>query len=118
MPLLEIKQLSVTYTSRVGAQTRAVVALDLHLERGEVVGILGESGSGKSSLCAAIVRMHPSAKCRISGSVRLEGRELTALPNRDLRAACRPPKGFCCRHYGTLSDRVPHKSFSGFRFVS
>ena len=50
-------------------------------ERGEALGIVGESGSGKSSLALALMRMLPKNVARFDGSMRLDGRELIALPD-------------------------------------
>ncbi|MFJ8046391.1 dipeptide ABC transporter ATP-binding protein [Kitasatospora sp. NPDC096147] len=77
-PLLEVSDLAVDF----GAQP-AVRGVDLTLRRGETLGIVGESGSGKSVTALAVLGLLPGA-ARVSGSVRLEGRELVGLRGREL----------------------------------
>ncbi|WP_069264013.1 ABC transporter ATP-binding protein [Paraburkholderia nodosa] len=72
--LLEVDGLSVRYHTRRGALT-AIDALSLGVERGETLGLVGESGCGKSSLGKAIVRLIEPA----SGTVRLDGEDLGGL---------------------------------------
>lgn len=72
--LLEVERLSVRYATRRGVLT-AVDSLSLGLARGETLGLVGESGCGKSSLGKAIVRLIEPA----SGSVRLDGADLGHL---------------------------------------
>ncbi|MET3338711.1 MULTISPECIES: ABC transporter ATP-binding protein [Bradyrhizobium] len=76
--LLSIEQLSVSF----GA-TRAVRAIDLQIRRGEAVGIIGESGSGKSvTWLGTLALLPPSAV--ISGSARLNGQELLGASSKSL----------------------------------
>ena len=86
MAYLEITDACVHYPVRTawGASDRAVHAVDgvsLALEKGEVLGLVGESGCGKSSLSRAIMQLQPFT----SGSMRLDGEDLSALPPRELR---------------------------------
>ena len=53
------------------------------------IGIVGESGSGKTSLALALMRLLPKNVARFDGSVRLDGRELTTLPDDQLRREIR-----------------------------
>lgn len=66
---LEITDLEVTFRSRGRGTVRAVDGVSLSVGRGEVVGLVGESGCGKSSLARAVVGLEPVA----GGSVRLDG---------------------------------------------
>lgn len=75
--LLEVDRLSVRYTTRRGVLT-AVDALSLGVRRGETLGIVGESGCGKSSLGKAIVRLIEPA----GGAVRLDGVDLGGVAHR------------------------------------
>lgn len=75
--LLEVERLSVRYATRRGILT-AVDTLSLGIQRGESVGLVGESGCGKSSLGKAIVRLVEPEE----GSVRLDGTDLSHLSHR------------------------------------
>ena len=58
MSLLSLRDLTVTYQTQ-GGPVPAVRGVDLEIDRGEVVGLAGESGCGKSSIVGAILRLHP-----------------------------------------------------------
>jgi len=77
--LLEVKELRVYY-----GQKPAVRGVSFKVERGEVFCLVGESGSGKSSVFYAIMRLLPPY-ARVSGSVKLEGKELLTLTEREMR---------------------------------
>jgi peptide/nickel transport system ATP-binding protein len=65
---------------------RQVVAVDaLDLDHGQTLGIVGETGSGKSMTAYAIAGLAPGMGARVEGSVRLDGRELLGLSDRELR---------------------------------
>jgi len=82
-PLLELCELGVTYAA--GAEPVAALrGVSLVVEAGAAIALLGESGSGKSSLARAIPGLLPPG-ARATGSVRLEGRELLGLSERELR---------------------------------
>ncbi|MFF7726968.1 ABC transporter ATP-binding protein [Streptomyces sp. NPDC008001] len=80
-PLLTVEDLTVTFPTRRG-DVRAVDSLGFAVHRGRTLGIVGESGSGKSVTSLAVMGLHTGA--RVSGSVRLDGRELTGLSEREL----------------------------------
>lgn len=85
-PLLSIDNLSVTFASDDGA-VRAVDGVSLALEAGETLGLVGESGCGKSATALSILRLLPSPPGRIEqGRVLFRGRDLLKLPIRELRA--------------------------------
>lgn len=80
MPVLEVRDLEVSF-----GETRILRGVSFDLEAGRTLGIVGESGCGKSMTGFAIMRMlhHPG---RISGgSIRLDGREITALSEKEMR---------------------------------
>jgi ABC-type glutathione transport system ATPase component len=77
---LEVADLRVAFGSRVVAHVPELV-----VESGESVGIAGESGSGKSMTAMAILGLAEKLGASVSGSVRLDGRELVGAPERDLR---------------------------------
>ena len=71
-------------TVRFGART--VVAVDeLALGDAEIVGLAGESGSGKSMTTLAVLGLAGTVGATVAGSIKLDGRELTGLPDRELR---------------------------------
>ncbi len=75
--VLELAGVAVEYGRR-GQRVRAVDGVDLTVARGEIVGLVGESGCGKSSLARAGVGLEPLA----AGTVSFEGRPVTALGRR------------------------------------
>jgi oligopeptide/dipeptide ABC transporter ATP-binding protein len=75
--VLKLSGVAVEYGRR-GQRVRAVDGVDLTVARGEIVGLVGESGCGKSSLARAAVGLEPLA----AGTVTFEGREVTALRRR------------------------------------
>jgi peptide/nickel transport system ATP-binding protein len=81
-PLLEVKDLNVTFRTRDG-DVHAVRDLTFGLARDETLGIVGESGSGKSTVALAILGLL-SKNAAVTGSVMAEGRELLGLRERDL----------------------------------
>ena len=82
-PLLEVADLSVRFDTDDG-QVHAVDKLSFSLDEGEVLGIVGESGCGKSVTCMSLVRLLPET-AHVSGSVRFQGTDLLTLPMRRLR---------------------------------
>ena len=85
-PLLEIRDLTVLFTGPDGV-ARAVDGIDLAVEEGETVGLVGESGCGKSVTAAAVLRLvEPPGHIAHGSSIRLEGRDLLALGAKEIRA--------------------------------
>ena len=81
-PLLEVRDLRVRLrTARGPAQ--AVRGLSFSLERGRTLGVVGESGCGKSVTALALMGLLPES-ATVSGSVRFAGRELLGLPDAEL----------------------------------
>jgi peptide/nickel transport system ATP-binding protein len=85
-PLLRVSALSVDYDAAGGNVVHALRNLDLEIAGGESVGVLGESGSGKSSLAMALMRLLPKNARVISGIIDYRGRNLTEISPADLRA--------------------------------
>ena len=80
--LVEIDHLSIRFT---GERTvHAVNDLSLTLGEGEVLGLLGESGSGKSVTLRALMRLLPKQRTQISGSVRVLGNDVLAMSDEEL----------------------------------
>lgn len=84
-PLLSVRDLTVQFRTAKGPIT-AVDGIGLTLGRGEVLGIIGESGSGKSVTLRALLRILPEAKTLISGDLQLDGKDVLSLEGRDLAA--------------------------------
>ncbi|GAA1227126.1 ABC transporter ATP-binding protein [Prauserella halophila] len=84
-PLLELQDLGVTYRT-AGGEVEAVRGVDLALEPGETVGIAGESGSGKSTVVASVLRLLPKS-AKVTGRVLLDGEDVGAMRWGRLRAA-------------------------------
>ncbi len=82
-PLLEVSELSVRFETDEG-NVHAVDHLSFELEAGEVLGIVGESGCGKSVTCMSLLRLLPETAA-VSGSVVFDGVDLLGLPARRLR---------------------------------
>jgi peptide/nickel transport system ATP-binding protein/oligopeptide transport system ATP-binding protein len=84
-PLLQIRDLSVSFATDEGT-VRAVDGVSLDIRRGEVLGLVGESGCGKSVTAMSVLRLIPSPPGRIdAGSARFEGRDLLRMPVDELR---------------------------------
>ena len=65
---------------------RAIRHVDLSLDRGEILGLVGESGCGKSTVLMAVMGLLPFPGRIVEGSIRFEGRELTILPSAEMRS--------------------------------
>lgn len=80
MALLDIENLTLSYGVRP-----VLKSLSFGLERGEVLALCGESGSGKSSTALALMRLLPK-NAQVGGCIRLDGADLTAMTERQLQA--------------------------------
>jgi peptide/nickel transport system ATP-binding protein len=88
-PLLELRRLAVSFATDDGI-VQAVDGIDLALARGRTLGLVGESGCGKSVTSLAIMGLLPPENSKVKGEVRFEGRDLLTLDAdtiRDLRGA-------------------------------
>jgi peptide/nickel transport system ATP-binding protein len=84
--VLEVRDLATHFFTRDGV-VRAVDGLSFDLAAEETLGIVGESGCGKSVTALSIIRLiAPETGRIVGGSVRFEGRELTALSDKEMRA--------------------------------
>jgi oligopeptide/dipeptide ABC transporter ATP-binding protein len=83
-PLLEVSDLRVDFRQR-GRSVRAVDGLSYTVARARTVGLIGESGCGKTVSSRAIMGLLPDS-AQVSGSIRFEGRELVGLPERRMRS--------------------------------
>ena len=83
-PLLELKRLAVSFATDDGT-VRAVDGIDLALQRGRTLGLVGESGCGKSVTSLAVMGLLPPENSKVSGEVHFEGRDLLKIPRAELR---------------------------------
>jgi peptide/nickel transport system ATP-binding protein len=82
--VLTLDDLRITYHT-AGGGVPAVQGVDMAVRKGEVVGLAGESGCGKSTIAAAILRLLPP-KTKIEGSILLDGEDITDMKPGRLRA--------------------------------
>ena len=80
--MLEIRDLHVKFHNR---DREAVGGISLTIEDGEIVGLVGESGSGKTVTAMSIAGLLPRKKCRLSGSILLDGQDLLHAQRKELR---------------------------------
>lgn len=83
--ILQVKNLSVKFKTQNG-RFEAVKSISFDLNKGETIGIVGESGSGKSVTSLALMRLHDAPQTEITGEVLLNGKDILALNERDMRA--------------------------------
>jgi len=84
-PLLEVRDLVTTFDTESGS-LRAVDGVSFSMARGQSLGIVGESGCGKSVTALSIMRLLPRPAGSIrSGEIRFDGRDLSKLPAREMR---------------------------------
>ena len=115
MPLLEVKNVKVHFPVKHGLFSgvhefvRAVDGVSFSIEPGETLGLVGESGCGKTTLGRAIVRLvEPTA-----GSVLLNGEDITLMSGSELRARRRKFQMIFQDPYGSLNPRMTVEQIVG-----
>src|SRR3954454_17019906 len=83
MALLDVDDLRTYFKTRAG-EVHAVDGVSIAVERGKTLGIVGESGCGKSVTALSIMGLLPPSGRIVNGSIRFEGRELTTMSQREL----------------------------------
>jgi peptide/nickel transport system ATP-binding protein len=83
-PVLEVRDLCVDYVGPAGA-VRAVDRVSFAIAPGEVLGLAGESGSGKSTIALSLLRILPPPAEITGGAILLRGRDVLAMRDRELR---------------------------------
>jgi oligopeptide/dipeptide ABC transporter ATP-binding protein len=108
MALLEIRDLKKYYPVRAGLfrrthqDVKAIDGVSLSIEKGETLGLVGESGCGKTTLGRCVVRLIEPT----SGSIAFEGQELAALPAQSLRDMRRKMQIIFQDPYASLNPRM------------
>ncbi|MEG3033191.1 MAG: ATP-binding cassette domain-containing protein, partial [Enterococcus sp.] len=97
--MIDLKNISVTFTQDKVIQ--AVADVDLHIQKGDVYGIVGYSGAGKSTL----VRVINLLQRPTTGTVKINGTELTTLKDKELREK-RKEIGMIFQHFNLMNSRT------------
>src|SRR5438046_6885334 len=84
-PLLRVRGLRTSFFTRDG-EVKAVDGIDLTLERGRTLGLVGESGCGKSVTSLSLMRLLRAPGRTVGGEILLEGTDLTRVSERQMRA--------------------------------
>jgi peptide/nickel transport system ATP-binding protein len=84
-PLLAVHQLSVDYVSKGEPPAHAVERVNFDLHEGEILGLVGESGCGKTTLALSLMRLLPAGGRIVGGKINFQGRDLLALSEREMR---------------------------------
>jgi len=85
MALLEVENLQTHFRTPEGIN-RAVDGVSFHVEEGETLAIVGESGCGKSVTSMSLMRLIPEPPGKISGAIRFRGKDLLKLSETEMRA--------------------------------
>ena len=119
-PLLRVEGLTKSFPVRSGglwrrdvAQVHAVDDVTLEIEPGETLGLVGETGCGKSTLARCMARLYDVT----SGSVWFDGRDITHLDRRDMRLVRRDVQMIFQDPYGSLNPRRRVGAIIGDPFV-
>src|SRR5690554_6609752 len=83
-PILEIENLSISFFSRAG-EIPAVMDFSASVPPGEALGLVGESGCGKSTVALGVMRDLGKNGRVVGGSIRFKGRDLVNMPEAELR---------------------------------
>ncbi len=111
-PLMEVRQLKKFFplrtgllaagtSNREGRHLKALDGVDLAIRPGQVMGIAGGSGAGKTTLGLTMLRLYEPA----SGAILFDGKEITRVPNRDLKPFRRQAQIIFQDPYGSLNPR-------------
>lgn len=82
--LLDVRDLSVDYINAHTPPAHAVQKVSFQLKAGELLGLVGESGCGKTTLMLALMRLLPAAGRIVNGQVLFDGRDLTQISEQEL----------------------------------
>lgn len=85
VPLLSVRDLAVHFRAKNGGMVRAVRGVRFGLDAGEAIGLLGESGCGKTSIALALLRLHFPSTSQVTGAIEFQGRDLLRLTENEMR---------------------------------
>lgn len=85
MALLDVRDLSIDYLTGDASALHAVEGVSFHLEEGRSLGLVGESGCGKTTVMMALLRLLPQEGRIVSGQVLFDGEDLLQLSEADMR---------------------------------
>lgn len=101
MSILEVKNVSKVYTTRFGsAKVQALSNMNFSVEKGEYVAVMGESGSGKTTMLNILASLDKPT----GGEVLLNGRNLTTIREKELSAFRRDNLGFVFQDFNLLDN--------------
>lgn len=85
-PILEVKDLTVKYVTDLET-VHAVNRISFSLERGQTIGLVGETGAGKTTTALSIMRLLPERTGKVTGGeIKFDGKDLLSLPEHDMQA--------------------------------
>jgi len=82
---LEIRDLSVRYITGEGVELQAVERVSFSLEKGRTLGLVGESGCGKTTIMLSLLRLLPEAGRIVEGQILFDGRDLLQISEREMQ---------------------------------
>ncbi len=106
MAMIDIIDLCKSYGSGAG-QVHALKNINLQVQRGEIFGVIGFSGAGKSSLIRCVNMLETPT----SGRVVVDGQDMTALHGKDLRQA-RKKIGMIFQHFNLLETATVYQNIA------
>jgi len=86
MTTLEVRNLSINYMTDDGVALNAVEGLNFSLEQGRSLGLVGESGCGKTTVMLSLMRLLPEAGRIVKGQVLFEDRDLLQISEGDMQS--------------------------------
>jgi len=86
MTTLEVRDLSINYMTDDDVALNAVEGLTFSLEQGRSLGLVGESGCGKTTVMLSLMRLLPEAGRIVSGEILFGGRDLLSISERDMQS--------------------------------